>query len=171
LATEKTALALFFYSVGLWAIAGSRTIVPAFYSLQDTWTPLKIALICLGANVIFNAILIIPLKHAGLAFATSLSSTLNLILLFWKLGPKLGMMDMRKNIRCLFKILLCSLPMGFGAYFICSLGSWTTTGNAVGKVLFLGVGILVGIGVYLLCSYLMKNEELLFLMKMVRRKR
>jgi putative peptidoglycan lipid II flippase len=164
-------LALFFYSVGLWAIAGSRTIVPAFYSLQDTWTPLKIALICLGANVLFIAILIVPLKHAGLAFATSLSSTLNLILLFWKLGPKLGMMDMRKNIRCLFKILLCSLPMGFAAYFICSLGSWTTTGNAVEKVLFLGVGILVGIGVYLLCSYLMKNEELLFLMKMVRRKR
>jgi phage shock protein PspC (stress-responsive transcriptional regulator) len=81
------------------------------------------------------------------------------------------MMDMRKNIRCLFKILLCSLPMGFAAYFICSLGSWTTTGNAVEKVLLLGVGILVGIGVYLLCSYLMKNEELLFLMKMVRRKR
>ena len=171
LATEKTALALFFYSVGLWAIAGSRTIVPAFYSLQDTWTPLKIALICLGANVIFNAILIIPLKHAGLAFATSLSSTLNLILLFWKLGPKFGKIDIGKNVQSLLKILLCSLPMGFGAYFICSLGSWTTTGNVAEKVLLLGVGILVGIGVYLLCSYLMKNEELLFLMKMVRRKR
>jgi len=170
LATEKTALALFFYSVGLWAIAGSRTIVPAFYSLQDTWTPLKIALICLGANVLFIAILIVPLKHAGLAFATSLSSTLNLILLFWKLGPKLGMMDMRKNIRCLFKILLCSLPMGFAAYFICSLGSWTTTGNVIEKALLLGMGIVVGLGVYFVCSYLMKNEEMIFLMKMVKKK-
>src|SRR5512136_2720746 len=64
-ATEKTAFALLFYSVGLWAIAGARTIVPAFYSLQDTWTPLKIALICLGANVVFIVILIYPLKHAG----------------------------------------------------------------------------------------------------------
>ncbi|MEW6376625.1 MAG: murein biosynthesis integral membrane protein MurJ, partial [Thermodesulfobacteriota bacterium] len=63
-ATEMTAKALLFYSVGLWAIAGSRTVVPAFYSLQDTWAPLKIALICLGANVIFNAIFIYPLKHA-----------------------------------------------------------------------------------------------------------
>ena len=103
-ATEKTAFALLFYSVGLWAIAGSRTIVPAFYSLQDTWTPLKIALICLGANVILNSILIFPLKHGGLALATSLSSTLNLILLFWKLSPKLGGIDIRKNIKSLLRI-------------------------------------------------------------------
>ena len=46
-ATVMTAKALLFYSVGLWAIAGARTIVPVFYSLQDPWAPLKIALICL----------------------------------------------------------------------------------------------------------------------------
>jgi len=83
----------------------------------------------------------------------------------------LGMMDIRKNIRCLFKILLCSLPMGFAAYFICSLGSWTTTGNELEKVLLLVPAIVVGIGFYFVCSYLVKNEEMLFLLKMVRRKR
>jgi putative peptidoglycan lipid II flippase len=170
-ATVMTAKALLFYSVGLWAIAGSRTVVPAFYSLQDTWTPLKIALICLGANVILNSILIYPMKHAGLALATSLSSTLNLILLFRKLGPKLGNMDLRKNIRSLLKIFLCSLPMGFAAYFICSLGNWSATGNVVQKVLLLGIGVVVGIGLYLVCSYLMKNEEMFFLLKMVRKNR
>jgi phage shock protein PspC (stress-responsive transcriptional regulator) len=80
------------------------------------------------------------------------------------------MMDMGKNIRCLFKILLCSLPMGFAAYFICSLGSWTTTGNVIEKALLLGTGIVVGLGVYFVCSYLMKNEEMIFLMKMVKKK-
>jgi putative peptidoglycan lipid II flippase len=170
-ATVMTAKALLFYSVGLWAIAGSRTVVPAFYSLQDTWTPLKIALICLGANVILNSILIYPMKHAGLALATSLSSTLNLILLFRKLGPKLGSVDLRKNIRSLLKIFFCSLAMGFAAYFICSLRNWSATGNVVQKVLLLGIGVVVGIGLYLVCSYLMKNEEMLFLLKMVRRKR
>jgi len=170
-ATVMTAKALLFYSVGLWAIAGSRTIVPAFYSLQDTWTPLKIALICLGANVLFIAILIVPLKHAGLAFATSLSSMLNLLLLFWKLGPKLGGIDIKKNIQSLLRMLLCSLPMGFAAYFICSLGNWSTTGNTVEKIVLLGLGIVIGIGIYLVCSYWMKNEEMLFLLRMVRRKR
>jgi len=168
-ATIMTAKALLFYSVGLWAIAGARVIVPAFYSLQDTWTPLKIALICLGANVIFNTILIIPLKHAGLALATSLSSTLNLILLFRKLTPKLGGIGIGKGIQSLFRILACSLPMGFVAYLICSFGNWSTTGNVGEKIFLLTVGIIVGLGVYLVCSYLVKNEEMLFLLKMIKK--
>jgi putative peptidoglycan lipid II flippase len=170
-ATEKTAFALLFYSVGLWAIAGSRTIVPVFYSLQDTWTPLKIALICLGTNVIFIAILIFPLKHGGLALATSLSSILNLILLFWKLNSKLGKIDMRKNIKSLLRDVFCSLPMGVAAYLICSIGNWSTPGNVGVKVLLLLTGIMVGLGIYLACSYWAKNEEMLFLLKMVRRKK
>jgi putative peptidoglycan lipid II flippase len=169
-ATVMTAKALLFYSVGLWAIAGVRTIVPSFYSLQDTWTPLKIALICLGANVILNSILIYPLKHAGLALATSLSSTLNLILLSRKLNMKLGGMDLRRNIKSLFLILFCSLPMGLVSYLICSLGNWSTTGNIVEKVLFLVIGILLGLGIYLVCSYWVKNEEMVFLLKMIKKR-
>ena len=170
-ATEKTVFALLFYSVGLWAIAGARTIVPAFYSLQDTWTPLKIALICLGANVIFIGIFIIPLKHGGLALATSLSSTLNLILLFWKLNRKLGKIDVRKNVKSLLRDILCSIPMGLAAYLICSSGDWTVSGHAIEKVCLLGLGMVIGLGIYLACSFWAKNEEMLFLLKMIRRRR
>jgi putative peptidoglycan lipid II flippase len=169
-ATEKTAFALLFYSVGLWAIAGSRIIAPAFYSLQDTWTPTKIALVCLGASIIFRAVLIFPLMHGGLALATSLSSTLNLILLFMKLGPKLGGIDIRKNIQSLLRIFLCSLPMGLAAYLVCSTGDWTVSGNTIEKVFLLGVAIIVGLGVYLASCFWMKNEEMLFLLNIVKRK-
>jgi hypothetical protein len=61
--------------------------------------------------------------------------------------------------------------MGLAAHFICSLGDWSSTGSAGEKVLFLGFGIVVGIGIYLACSYWMKNEEMLFLLKMVKRKK
>ena len=169
-ATVMTARALLCYSVGLWAIAGARTIVPAFYSLQDTWTPLKIALICLGANVVLISILISPLQHAGLALATSLSSVLNLILLFRKLNQKLGGFDMKKNIECLLRIVSCALPMGLVAYLICSLGNWTITGNVVEKCLLLVAGIAVGLGVYIGCSFWVKNEEMLFLLRMIKRR-
>jgi len=169
-ATEMTVRALLCYAVGLWAIAGSRTIVPAFYSLQDTRTPLKIAMICLGANVILNSILIYPLKHAGLALATSLSSILNLILLSRKLNMKLGGMDVKKNVYSLLKILLCSIPMGLVAYLICSLGNWIVAGNTIEKVLLMGLAIVIGLGIYLMCSYWMKNEEMIFLLKIVKRK-
>jgi putative peptidoglycan lipid II flippase len=171
-ATELTAKALLFYSVGLWAIAGVRTIVPAFYSLQDTRTPLKIAIICLVANAVFNSafIFLTSLQHAGLALATSLSAMLNLFLLFRKLGPKLGGTGLEKTLGAITKMFLSSLPMGFAAYLICSAGNWSTTGNEGAKVILLGAGIVVGIGVYLACSYWTKNEELQFLLKMIRKR-
>jgi putative peptidoglycan lipid II flippase len=171
-ATVLTAQALLCYSVGLWAIAGVRTLVPAFYALQDTWTPLKIAILCLVANVVFNAIFIFftPLKHAGLALATSLSSILNLTLLIRKLDVKLGGIGIAESIKSLIRILLCSLPMGLTAYLICSLRDWTATGNTPEKVAVLFVGIVAGLTVYLICSYLTKNEEMMFLMKMVKKR-
>ena len=170
-ATQMTARALLCYCAGLWAIAGVRTVAPTFYGLQDTQTPLKIGLICLGANVVLNFILIVPLKHAGLALATSLSSILNLFLLFHKLSPRLGMIDMRKNILALLRNFLCSVPMGLVAYAICSGGDWTTIGRGGEKVLLLSLGIVSGIGAYLICSHTMKNEEMGFLLKLIRRKR
>jgi putative peptidoglycan lipid II flippase len=128
-------------------------------------------LICLGANVIFIGIFIVPLKHGGLALATSLSSTLNLILLFWKLNRKLGKIDVRKNVKSLLRDILCSIPMGLAAYLICSLGDWTVSGHAIEKVCLLGLGMVIGLGIYLACSFWAKNEEMLFLLKMIRRRR
>ena len=170
-AAQMTARALLCYGVGLWAIAGVRTVVPAFYALQDTKTPLKIGLICLGANVILNAVLMIPLQHAGLALATSLSSLLNLVLLSRELRKALGKIDFRKDIESLTRHFACSVPMGLVAYLICSFGDWTQTGHSLPKLFLLMIGIVVGVGVYMASSYWTKNEEMLFLLKMVRGKR
>jgi uncharacterized membrane protein YhfC len=60
--------------------------------------------------------------------------------------------------------------MGLVAYLICSLGDWSTTGHTVEKVLLLVIGILFGLGIYLVCSYCVKNEEMLFLLKMIWKK-
>lgn len=168
-ATKMTAKALLFYSLGLWAIAGVRTLVPAFYSLQDSWTPLKIAILCLGANVVFNAALIVPLKHAGLALATSLSSTLNLILLLRKISLRVGGIEIKKSLKGLLKIFFSSLPMGLIAYGICSLEDWTVPGHFFQKVLLLAAGIGVGVMAYGMISFKIKNEEILFLIKMLKR--
>jgi putative peptidoglycan lipid II flippase len=170
-ATEMTAEALLCYSIGLWAIGGVRILAPAFYSLQDIKTPLMIGLICLGANVFLILIFMHSLKHAGLALATGLSSILNLFLLYWKLNHRLGGLDVVKNVKSLLRTFLCSLPMGLVAYLICSLGDWTVSGKVIEKALLLGAGIMAGLGIYFACSYWAKNEEMLFLIRMVKGKR
>jgi len=48
--TEMTSQALLYYTLGLVAFAGVRIIVPVFYALQDTRTPVKVAFLSLVAN-------------------------------------------------------------------------------------------------------------------------
>ena len=71
LSTAATTTAVLYYAVGLWAFAGVRIVSQAFYSLQDTRTPVKIAVLAMAANILLSVILMGPLAHGGLALATS----------------------------------------------------------------------------------------------------
>jgi len=95
--TGVTSQVLFFAALGLPFFGVSRILVSAFYALQDTKTPVKIATICLLVNVALNAILMFPMKIGGIALASSIAGMVNCFLLwralnkklFWrKLGPK-----------------------------------------------------------------------------------
>ncbi len=82
LMTQKSVLA---YSFGLPSFMLVKVLSAAFFSRQDTKTPVKIGVIAILATMILNAILIWPLAHAGLALASSLGSWLNAFLLLWYL--------------------------------------------------------------------------------------
>ncbi len=90
LSTAGTATAVLYYAVGLWAYAGVRIVAQAFYSLQDTRTPVKIAVLAVAVNILLSVILMGPLAHGGLALATSLAAMLNLGLLTVRLRKKIG---------------------------------------------------------------------------------
>ncbi|MDD3313642.1 murein biosynthesis integral membrane protein MurJ [Pseudodesulfovibrio sp.] len=81
-AVRATAAALVAYSAGLPFIALSRPLVASFYALEDTRTPVKIAVVCLAANVGLGLWLMQSMAHVGLALAVSLSSLLNFMLLY-----------------------------------------------------------------------------------------
>ncbi|MCZ6790995.1 MAG: murein biosynthesis integral membrane protein MurJ, partial [Candidatus Dadabacteria bacterium] len=72
-ATIFTSQALLGYAVGLWAVGGIRITAPAFYSMQDTRTPVIIAFVAFIVNAVFGYVLgfTFDLKHTGLAFASS----------------------------------------------------------------------------------------------------
>lgn len=80
-AVEQSANALQAYSLGVLTFMLIKVLAPGYFARQDLKTPVKIAIICMLANIIFNLILIWPLQHVGLALATALSSVLNTILL------------------------------------------------------------------------------------------
>jgi putative peptidoglycan lipid II flippase len=70
------------YALGLQAFILIKVLAPGFYARQDTRTPVRIGVIAMAANMVFNLLLIFPLQHAGLALATSLSAYLNAYLLW-----------------------------------------------------------------------------------------
>lgn len=79
---EKAALSLRAYSFGLLGFMLVKVLAPGFFARQDTKTPVSIGIKAMVANMVFNLMLIVPLAHAGLALATSLSAFVNAALLF-----------------------------------------------------------------------------------------
>lgn len=82
---RNSALALQAYSLGVLTFMLIKVLAPGFFARQDMKTPVRIAVICMVANMVMNLILIWPLQHVGLALATSLSSMLNTALLLFGL--------------------------------------------------------------------------------------
>ncbi len=92
-----TAAALRYYSMGMVFYASVKITAPVFYALKDTKTPVKIAIGCMGLNILLNAAFTytfiktgIAEPLAGLALASSVSSIVNLLLLKKKLKGKVG---------------------------------------------------------------------------------
>lgn len=78
-----TAKSLSAFAVGLPAFMLIKILASAFYARQNIKTPVKIAAIAVLCSVIFNFMLVFPMKHAGLALSTSLSSIVNAGLLWF----------------------------------------------------------------------------------------
>jgi putative peptidoglycan lipid II flippase len=87
-------LSLKAYSAGLIAFMLIKVLAPGFFARQDMRTPVRIGVIAMVLNMLFNLLLVIPLHkywqigHLGLAVATSLSAFINAILLFLSLRKK-----------------------------------------------------------------------------------
>lgn len=171
LSTAGVAAALLYYSLGLWAFAGVRIVAQAFYSLQDTKTPVKVAIAALTMNILLSMALMGPLAHGGLALATSLSAMLNFSLLTVALRKKIGRMDGRQILVSLLKIVPASVAMGAIGWWVSKDPAWSAAGNTLYKAKLLGGAMGVSILFYLALMWVLRSDELKFLGGMLRRKR
>lgn len=158
--TQATAQALFYYAWGLTAIASVRIIVPVFYSLKDTFTPVKCGAAAVTVNIVLSLLLMGPLQHGGLALATSISSFFNLFLLIWLLRKRLGNIKWGSIAHSAGKVSIASLVMGF------CCAPFVTSATRHSWSLFLAIP--AGIIVFLACAWLLKSEELLFLKGLIK---
>jgi len=79
---RMAAASLVAYAAGLTAIVMVKILAPGFYAHQNTKTPVRIAMIAVAANIALSLLLVWPMRHVGLALATSLAAYLNAGLLY-----------------------------------------------------------------------------------------
>ncbi|OGX31026.1 MAG: murein biosynthesis integral membrane protein MurJ [Omnitrophica WOR_2 bacterium RIFCSPHIGHO2_02_FULL_46_37] len=154
---ERTASALIFYSIGLFAYSATKMLQNAFFALRDTVTPAKIAFLALLINIILNFILMSPLKIGGIALATSISSIGTFFILLLILKKRLGDFDTKKLIASFARILLASLSMGAVCYFT---KNRILSAGGLNKYLGLALVIIAGALSYIIFCFILRVSEM-----------
>jgi len=151
--TSVTSYTLLFYALGLFAFGASRILISCFYSLKDTVTPAKVAGVSLIINIIFNIILMFPLKVGGLALASSISASANFLILFHILRKKIGDFVEESLIVYSLRVCLVSVIMGLIIYLM-----WRILPN-FNEILRLIVTICCGFICFILGCLIFKIKE------------
>lgn len=155
---HATAGALFFYSIGLFAYGATRILQNGFFALKDTRTPTKVAGVALAMNIVLNAMLMFPLKIAGLALATSISGIITFFILFFMLKKKLGDFDAGEIFFSFGRVLLASICMGAVCYFV---SQTAFAGESfLEKAARLGVSLIAGFLSYIIFCLLFRVPEM-----------
>ncbi|MFW0039693.1 MAG: murein biosynthesis integral membrane protein MurJ [Coxiella endosymbiont of Dermacentor silvarum] len=120
-----TQRSLWAFSVGLPSFMLVKILASAFYSSQNIKTPVKIAIVAVGANLILNVLLIHPFAYMGLALATSLASTFNAGLLLYVLLRR-SICRLSSNwSKLIFQSVVANFMMGFViVWFSGDMGRW-----------------------------------------------
>jgi putative peptidoglycan lipid II flippase len=84
-AVKGTSQALQAFAVGLPAYIIIKVLTAGFFARENTKTPVKIAMVCVAANIVLNLILMQWLAHVGLALSTAIAAWLNVFLLSTRL--------------------------------------------------------------------------------------
>jgi putative peptidoglycan lipid II flippase len=165
-----TADALMYYSLGIWAIVGSRVLTSTFYSMQDTKTPLRITVCSVVINIIFCLLLMGPMLHNGLALANSIAAATGFFLLFYFLRKKLGGVGTGRIISSFAKTGIASALMGICGWFMADSAIWTTGGNIAEKAGMLAALVLVSSILYFTAAWLLGSEEMQYVIRKLREK-
>ncbi len=92
-ATAMTSGALLYFALGTLGFAGQEVLNKAFYALQDSKTPMKLALVSTGVNVILSLVLVRWMGLNGLALGNAIGYTLLAVLLWRGLQLKWGSLE------------------------------------------------------------------------------
>jgi putative peptidoglycan lipid II flippase len=165
--TLLSARALAFYAPGLVVFSAAKVLVPAFYAMQDTKTPVRIGIHIVVLNLIMNItfILIFPLywKHAGMALATVLAEAAGMISLASLLSRRIKNIPWKEAGYTFLRSLLGALVMAGATWLVVYYAMPFAMAHLPAKIAqisVLTVAIATGGLIYLLIALILRAPEL-----------
>ncbi len=141
-----TAFALQMYAVGLCAIGCSRILTQTLYAMQQPKVVVRVAWISLVINVFCSIAFMYVMGHAGIALASSISVTVQMIILYRALSRQ-GITLKREIWAKIGKMIGASLIMGVGLLWSLRMEFWVN-GLSVESFSLLFASIFAGGAVY-----------------------
>ncbi len=160
--TKATTQVLLFYAVGLCGYFSQQILTRAFYSVQDSKTPMRSAVIAVFANIVLNLTLIWFMGTAGLAFSTAICSYLQVVILVLVLRKRIGRSILDGFWITLVKTVIATISMflaGAGILFLMA----RLPDSRCSNVLRIVATVPVSAAVYLLAAKLLRIRELTLL--------
>lgn len=151
-AADATYWALVAYSTGLMSFMTIKVLAPGYFSRQDTKTPVKIGIIAMSANIVFNLMLAPFYGYIGLALATAMSATLNAFLLYRGLHQAGVYTVSKQTLVWLFKLILATLFMSACLYFCQQYWPAISDGFSANLIELFGL-ILLAVMAYFACLF------------------
>ena len=149
-----TAQALAAFSLGLPSYILVKVLTPGYYARSDTKTPVRYAMISMGANLILNLAFIRPLGHMGPPLATAIASTINVALLYRELVRRGHFVPDARLLRRVWRLLVAALIMGGVMFFLNGLFQPFVTGRSIQRWGAMVVLVTTGGVVYALATLL-----------------
>ena len=121
-------------------------------------------------NVVMGVALMGPLKHGGLALATSLASIVNFLLLVWALRRKIGMLGWRQIMASSARSVANALLMGLVVWGVSAVIIPRDNHSTLQLLIGVAGAIGAGVTVYACLGYLSGSQELDRLIKALRKR-
>jgi putative peptidoglycan lipid II flippase len=154
--TQQTALALSCYAAGLAGYASLKVLIPAFYAIDDARTPMLVSICSVLVNYVTASYMVqTPLRHAGLALATSAVSIASFLLLAIALRRRIGSINGGAVFATFWRTSVASLVMG--CLCLASSGAIHQWLGMTHKAAFIDLAISIPLGAsvyFMLCKVL-----------------
>lgn len=181
--TALVAAPLLIYLTSVVAFAASEPLVRTFYAMQDTRTPVLVALATVALNILLGYLVVhyTTWGIVGLAFAFSVANNLEALTLLLLLVPRLGGVGSVSLARSFGGAFAGAAIMGAGLWSIRSLsrgivpfveltGAYTPGIDTLQLVVWLAVATGIGVVLYLLTALLLRSPELREAQALLRRR-